>query len=380
MARTKTTPNPPPPINYKALYHWALDSLLAENSQINTFKDINEYKKSEYDEKFHVFGREHDLYVKVLPCKEGEPVCVDDRASPEEPLFFMYAITFKRLKLRLPFTGFERALLTEVNVALAQLHPNSWAFVWAFAVLCNHFGHTPSMDVFLYFFEAKSPGKKLWMSFNGVVGRVLLTLFQQSYKGFKGKFFKICCNKHDRTLLDGFPLYWVEKAGLKKPRSLEDLASPNREVCQFLSSLRVVFNTAELIKLEYSHKPFKAYIDTLSDFVLYCFLPYYVGLCSYALLFSCVDMVLNVEKMRKLAELVSQRKATLADAYAFTLAGTLPVATSAPNSFEPPHRLEAERGGGGYCLRKVELFNHIEEELTNDATNAYGVGFENVIA
>jgi len=84
--------------------------------------------------------------------------------------------------------------LTEINVALAQLHPNSWAFVKAFAILCNHLGHTPSVDVFLHFFEAKSPGKKLWVSFNGVVGRLLLTLFQQSYKGFKGKFFKVYCN------------------------------------------------------------------------------------------------------------------------------------------------------------------------------------------
>ena len=65
--------------------------------------------------------------------------------------------------------------------------------------------------------KRKNPRKKLWMSFNGVVGRVLLTLFQESYKGFKGKFFKIGCNKFDPTLLDGFPLYWVEKPGLKKP-------------------------------------------------------------------------------------------------------------------------------------------------------------------
>jgi len=156
---------------------------MAETSQINTFKDIDAYKEGEADEKFQVFGRELDIYVKVLPCKEGEPVCVDDCASPEEPFLFMYAIVFKRLKLRLPFTGFEHALLTEVNVAPAQLHPNSWVVVWAFAILCNNFGHTPSVDVFLYFFEAKSPGRKLWMSFNGVVGRVLLTLFQQSYKG-----------------------------------------------------------------------------------------------------------------------------------------------------------------------------------------------------
>jgi len=49
----------------------------------------------------------------------------------------------------------------------------------------------PSVDVFLFFFEAKSPDKKLWVSFNNVTERVLLTLFQQSYKGFKKNFFKV---------------------------------------------------------------------------------------------------------------------------------------------------------------------------------------------
>ena len=63
--------------------------------------------------------------------------------------------------------------------------------------LFSTFGHTPSVNVFLHFFEAKSLGKKLWMSVNGFVGRVLLSLFQQSYKGFKGKFFKIRCSKFD---------------------------------------------------------------------------------------------------------------------------------------------------------------------------------------
>jgi len=77
-----------------------------------------------------------------------------------------------------------------------------------FAILCNHFRHTPFVDVFLYFFEAKSHGKKLWVSFNGVAGRVLLTLFQQLYKGFKRKFFRVCRTNYDRALLDGFPLYW----------------------------------------------------------------------------------------------------------------------------------------------------------------------------
>ena len=182
-------------------------------------------------------------------------MCVDYHADPEEPFFFAYSTIFKRLKLCLPFTGFEGAFLTEVNVAPAQLHSNRWAFVRAFSILCSHFGHTPSVDVFLYFFEAKNPGKKLWMSFNGVAGRVLLTLFQQSYKSFKGKFFKICCSKFDPALLDGFPFYWVEKPGLKKPRCLEDLASQDREVCEFFSNLGAVFSTMELIKLEYNPVP-----------------------------------------------------------------------------------------------------------------------------
>lgn len=109
MARTKTTPNSPPSIDYQPLYRWAPDSLLAETSKITSFEDIRAYKEGEVDEKFHVFGREHDVYVKVLPCKEGEPVCINDRANPKEPFFFMHATVFKRLKLRLPFTGFERS-------------------------------------------------------------------------------------------------------------------------------------------------------------------------------------------------------------------------------------------------------------------------------
>jgi len=195
----------------------------------------------------------------------------------------------------------------------------------------------PSVDAFLYFFEAKSPGKKLWMRFNGVAERVLLTLFQQSYKGFKGKFFKICYNKHDPTLLDGFALYWVEKPGLKRPRSLEDLARPDREMCQLLSSLGMVFNTAEMIKLEYSPKHLKGYIGILFDSAHFtCILCWFT---SYALLFSCVDMVLNAEKRRMLAEATSKLKAGVglsdAKAAAPVDAPSTPIPTPSPSAPAP---------------------------------------------
>jgi len=89
---------------------------------------------------------------------------------------------FKRIGLRLPFSGFERELLTEINVTPAQLHPNSWAFVSAFGILYGYFGQPPFVDIFLHFFEVKKQGKSLWVSFSGIAGRILLSLFQQSYK------------------------------------------------------------------------------------------------------------------------------------------------------------------------------------------------------
>jgi len=104
------------------------------------------------------------------------------------------------------------------------------------------------VDAFLHFFEAKSPGNNLWVSLSGVTGRVIFSLFQQSYKGFKGKFFRVCCADQDRAALDSFPLYWVEKLKFKKAKTLDELSSIDREVCQALASLGVVFNTAELIK------------------------------------------------------------------------------------------------------------------------------------
>jgi len=132
----------------------------------------------------------------------------------------------------------------------------------------------------------KNPGKKLWLSFNGVAGRGLLTFFQQSYKGFKKKFLNICCNIHDPTLLDGFPLYWMEKPGVKKPRSLKDLTPSDREMCQVLSSLGTMFDIAELIKLEFYAKALKSYIGTFLISASHLLL---IACClvSYPLLFLC---------------------------------------------------------------------------------------------
>jgi len=71
------------------------------------------------------------------------------------------------------------------------------------------------------FLRSEEPRQKLWVNFNDVAGRVLLTLFQQSYKDFNKHFFKVRCNKKDPSLLDEFPLYWVELLKLEfSPKAL----------------------------------------------------------------------------------------------------------------------------------------------------------------
>ena len=75
-----------------------------------------------------------------MPCTEDEPVCCDESLDPDRPFFYFYTTVFKKVHLCLPLYNFEKELLTEINVAPAQLHPNSWAFVRGLSILCTHFG------------------------------------------------------------------------------------------------------------------------------------------------------------------------------------------------------------------------------------------------
>jgi len=156
------TANPPPlNVNYRDLYSWAPVELLDECSSLVSTKAWRDHIGEPVTYDHRAFGKRHDNDIVVLPCTLGEPVCGDTRANNGVPFFYFYQVVFKRIGMRLPFSRFERELLTEINIAPAQLHPNGWAFVKAFGVLCGFFGCTPSVDIFLHFFEVKKQGKSL---------------------------------------------------------------------------------------------------------------------------------------------------------------------------------------------------------------------------
>ena len=198
---------PSPRVNHKYLYPWASSELLDECSCLLSTLAIRKHKGESCSYNHRAFARRHDDDITVLPCTLGEPVCGDERANDGIPFFYFYQVVFQIIGVRLPFSRFERELLTEINAAPAQLYPNSWAFVKAFDVLFGSLGCAPSVDFFLHFFEVKRQRNNLWVTLSNVPGRVLLTPFQSSFTGWKGRFFKICCSDTVPSALDGFPLY-----------------------------------------------------------------------------------------------------------------------------------------------------------------------------
>jgi len=63
--------------------------------------------------------------MKVVVCRMGELICSDELSDPEGSLCFFYVTFFTKILLCLPFSIFEKEILTELNVAPAQLHPNN---------------------------------------------------------------------------------------------------------------------------------------------------------------------------------------------------------------------------------------------------------------
>jgi len=105
--------------DYKLLYPWAPPALLNETSSINTEAAIHRLR----DKTHLTFHKDHDDKVAIRPCPPGEPVYTNNDGNDDHPLCFIYATVFKKIRLRFPFTRFERELLTELDIAPASCTP-----------------------------------------------------------------------------------------------------------------------------------------------------------------------------------------------------------------------------------------------------------------
>ncbi|KOM37430.1 hypothetical protein LR48_Vigan03g081200 [Vigna angularis] len=129
-------------------------------------------------------------HFKLAICQMTERVC-HDRGDYPTDFFYVYATMFKDLKVLLPFSDFQMGVLRTLNVAPTQLHPNGWAFMQAFSAICSGLALKPTPAPFLYFFHVQPHSSKPWVSLRMVGNKHLLSLYNSSYKDFKGHFFKV---------------------------------------------------------------------------------------------------------------------------------------------------------------------------------------------
>ncbi|MED6140136.1 hypothetical protein PIB30_090188 [Stylosanthes scabra] len=164
----------------------------------------------------------HEMRLTVDWAAEGDYVLEATGPSDRLPLraqedkahyLWVYSELFTRFGVRLPFTNFQREVLSRYQVAASQLHLNGWGFLRTFERGCLHFGFRPSWRIFLYTYQlhAPPPGRG-FMSFRAYQGRKLFDSFEESIQEFKWHYFKVLPLPDKRPFwLDdkGVPFSWV---------------------------------------------------------------------------------------------------------------------------------------------------------------------------
>ncbi|KAL2331747.1 hypothetical protein Fmac_019328 [Flemingia macrophylla] len=199
------------------------------------------------------FKIEERYHIRVHVCRSDDYLDPDfvflDTAKFPLPSFYVYDCWFRDLQVKLPFDDFILSVLRTLNVDPTQLHPNSWAAMQAFKVLCLGLGVTPTAPLFLHFYSCKSgydseegyssrqgenEVKAKWISLFRIPKRELLESFTSSYKNFKNGFFRVSIPEEGRKyFFDNvgtplFPLSWTRKPRRCDGYNVEDLTLTER--------------------------------------------------------------------------------------------------------------------------------------------------------
>jgi len=98
---------------------------------------------------FNIFSDVWPHFVFVQPYSPSDRVFMKSPPNRED-FTLVYKYFFKELDIFFPFPDFKCGMLTSINVASYQLHPNNWAFFKAFQVLCGHLLIKSSVNASLF--------------------------------------------------------------------------------------------------------------------------------------------------------------------------------------------------------------------------------------
>ncbi|KAL4316822.1 hypothetical protein AHAS_Ahas15G0323500 [Arachis hypogaea] len=172
------------------LYTWVAEEVKNTPSTI-TKKDLDELKGSGVIFTFDDVGNNYSL---TLPNQEERLCHINHHAKNVPDWMWMYETLFTCLGVRIPFSDFQQDVLKLCGCAPSQMHPNSWAIIRGFELLCSFLDFPISTRVFFYFFNfAISFGAcgQGFLSFQANHNHRIFNLFEESYHGFKEKYFKV---------------------------------------------------------------------------------------------------------------------------------------------------------------------------------------------
>ncbi|QCE06994.1 hypothetical protein DEO72_LG9g2009 [Vigna unguiculata] len=166
-------------------------------------------------------------------------VCHGQEGATEK-VFYMYMCHFSQLLVRLPLDDFTMGVLRALNVAPSQLHPNSWAYLQAFRILCESLYLEPTPYAFLYFYDTRPRRPTTWLSLISRPSISRLDAFSQSFKHFKDGYFKVVVKEGGKSHFlnaDGstkFPFSWTNNPSRYKDMGVEELSASDKEVVGML--------------------------------------------------------------------------------------------------------------------------------------------------
>ncbi|GAU41179.1 hypothetical protein TSUD_89750 [Trifolium subterraneum] len=150
-------------------------------------------------------------------------------------------------------------ILRLLNVAPSQFHPNSWAFVKGYELLCYALDLEPSLGVLFSFYHVKSLTPGRLVSLCAQPNKGLFKLFASNFKNYQDSFFRVRYGPGLHSLMydtDGdrlFPFYWTEDPRVIKGVYDDVLTSFEKEMIAFLESFNLI-DIKDLLRRETNAK------------------------------------------------------------------------------------------------------------------------------
>lgn len=129
-----------------SLFTWVFGEVDTHTSIFLTTKfiiDLKERVKLTYDN--------NSDWVVVDHCLPSERVYLNTHKGQPNFIYLCEDMS-KDLNITFLFFDFECVVLSEMNVAPTQLHPNSWAFLKAFSTLFCYLNIIPTNNTFFFYF------------------------------------------------------------------------------------------------------------------------------------------------------------------------------------------------------------------------------------